>query len=398
MYEMSQLNSDRDISSGSVRAAIVLGTVGVLSFIVQPGLVQGFVTSLGVSEATANDLAFREMLGIAVATVLAVLIGDRISWRIQAVVALAVACLGNILSALAGDVGLLALARLLTGLGAGFVISISFTVVGIGSRAERNLGYYLVVLLTYGALGLWVMPTVIEAFGLRSLFVVWAVVSGLAITAALALPAGVSTPSQDEDADRSAARNASVPIIAMLLLGVLAYNISIGVAWANLFLIGIDAGIAEQSIANALLICQFTAVAGALAAVYYSERVNGAWPILVGTLGGAMSIGLVLGHPTYLSFLVALVLFNTLWNFAMPFILGLAANATSAGRLVTVAVAFQMIGLAFGPLLASSLLGDGSGFEAIKWASIALMVVTMVFFAPPLWERNQHLRAQSEQA
>ena len=101
----------------------------MLGFIVQPGLVQGFVTELRVDPAVANDLAFREMLGIAIATILATLIGDHVSWRLQTAVALVAASLGNILSALSPGLEMLFLARLLAGFGAGFVISISFTVI-----------------------------------------------------------------------------------------------------------------------------------------------------------------------------------------------------------------------------------------------------------------------------
>ncbi|MEM6851694.1 MAG: hypothetical protein AAF527_08200, partial [Pseudomonadota bacterium] len=60
---------DVDVDSrAAIASAIAIGTLGVLSFIVQPGLVQGFVSELEVSEAAANDLAFREMLGVALAT------------------------------------------------------------------------------------------------------------------------------------------------------------------------------------------------------------------------------------------------------------------------------------------------------------------------------------------
>ena len=65
-----KLNVDFDVNSWTARwAAIFLGTVGVLSFIVQPGLVQGFVTELGLSELQANNLAFAEMLGMALGKV-----------------------------------------------------------------------------------------------------------------------------------------------------------------------------------------------------------------------------------------------------------------------------------------------------------------------------------------
>jgi len=165
---------------------------------------------------------------------------------------------------------------------------------------------------------------------------------------------------------------------------VLLYNVSIGTAWANLFLIGIDAGIAEQPIANGLLICQFTAVAGALAAVWWAERISNIWPIVVGTLGGAAALALTLGAPSYAAFLVTLIAFNTLWNFALPFILGLAAGLTPSGRLMSTAVAFQMVGLAFGPWAASELLGGAASFEPVKILSIAAMLFSLVLFTGPL--------------
>ena len=164
----------------------------------------------------------------------------------------------------------------------------------------------------------------------------------------------------------------------------LLYNVSIGTAWANLFLIGIDAGIAEQPIANGLLICQFTAVAGALAAVWWAERISNIWPIVVGTLGGAAALALTLGAPSYAAFLVTLIAFNTLWNFALPFILGLAAGLTPSGRLMSTAVAFQMVGLAFGPWAASELLGGAASFEPVKILSIAAMLFSLVLFTGPL--------------
>ena len=44
--------SGTDVNSrGTITSAIILGTIGVLAFIVQPGLVQGFVVELGLTEA-----------------------------------------------------------------------------------------------------------------------------------------------------------------------------------------------------------------------------------------------------------------------------------------------------------------------------------------------------------
>ncbi|WP_126173794.1 MFS transporter [Altericroceibacterium xinjiangense] len=379
-----------------VGAAIILGTIGVLSFIVQPGLVQGFVTQYGLSEASANEMAFMEMLGIAVGTVLAALIGPRLSWRTQTVAALLVAALGYVLSGMAAGGDLLPLARMVAGFGSGFIISISFSVVGSSSQPERNMGLYLVLLLTYGALGLWAMPSILDSFGLGTVFYSWAIASLAASAVAWYLP-DVTGRAGDvaHDASGDGFGRASTTTIVFVLAGVLVYNVSIGVAWANLFLIGIDAGIAEQPIANGLLICQFTAVGGALGAVWWSERISRFWPIVVGTVGGAAALALTLGTPGYGAFLVTLIAFNTLWNFALPFILGLAASLTPSGRLMSTAIASQMIGLAFGPLAASELLGGADSFEPVKILSIAAMILSLALFAWPLLVRREAVPVQA---
>ena len=384
------VSSRQDDNPGTI-AAILLGTIGVLSFIVQPGLVQGFVTEYGTSEAVANELAFLEMLGIAAATILAALVSDRVSWRLQSVIALLVAAAGYVLSGLASGGEMLSTARFVSGFGSGVIISISFAVVGATARPERNLGRYLVLLLTYGALGLWAMPTILDSIGLDAVFYVWAIACVVAILAALRLPAGAvtDTASAISEFQRLPGR-APIAAIALTLAGILIYNVSVGIAWANLFLIGIDAGIEEQPIADALLICQFTAVAGALAAVWFAEKVRNLWPVLIGLAGGAGAIALTLGRPDYAAFLFALVAFNTLWNFAMPFILGLAASLTPSGRLMSSAIAFQMIGLAFGPLAASALLGRATGFEPVKVLSIATMLGAMALLTWPLLLRRQN--------
>jgi len=391
--EFKALTTGSRSNGGSSWAAILLGTIGVLGFIVQPGLVQGFVTELGVDAALANDLAFREMLGIAIATILATLVGERVSWRVQTALALAVASLGNILSALAPGLEMLFLARLLAGLGAGFVISISFTVIGTGARPERGLGLYLVSLLTYGAIGLWVMPYVLAVFGLQAIFWAWAFASALAIFAAFSLPARRRSHDPGAALHTATVRDAPAIIILAFLLGVFVYNTSVSIAWANLFLIGLDAKIAEQDVANALLICQFTAIAGALAAVSLAEKFSSIVPIVIGTLGGAAVLAMVLGAPSFALFLATVILFNTIWNFAMPFILGLAPSLTATGQLMSVAVAVQMAGLASGPLLASALLGEAEGFETIKWFSIALMLVALVLLAPAILDRRRRAKA-----
>jgi predicted MFS family arabinose efflux permease len=114
-------------SPAAVVSAIVLGTLGVLSFIVQPALVQGFVTHLHVGEQEALNLAGIEMLGVAISSIAMALGSHRYDWLRVMAAALLVAALGNGLSAMASGGGTLWTARFIAGLGHGAIITLSFT-------------------------------------------------------------------------------------------------------------------------------------------------------------------------------------------------------------------------------------------------------------------------------
>ena len=161
-------------STAAILSAMALGTLGVLSFIVQPALVQGFVTHLNLSEPEAVNLAGIEMLGVAISTILLALPRAPFNWRSALGLGLVLAILGNIASALLVGSPQLWIARFLAGLGHGAIISLSFTFVGLTARVDRNIALYLVALLSYGAVGLWGMPGLLDRIGVAGLFATFA--------------------------------------------------------------------------------------------------------------------------------------------------------------------------------------------------------------------------------
>lgn len=375
----------------AVASAIVLGTIGVLSFIVQPGIVQGFVAELGLAEPQAVNLAGVEMLGVAIAAILLAFVGNRLNWRMVVIAGLAVAITGNILSAIALDSPLLSLARFVAGLGHGLVISISFTFIGITRKAERNLALYLVLLLTYGAFGLWYLPSFLAAFGFHTLFFAFAAICAAAMVTVLYVP----TAYHAEVASNPKARQISSALVFIALAGVLAYNLAQGIAWGILALVGIGAGHPEQAVADALFFSQILAIAGALVAVFLAHRINSHLAIALGIFGGAASIALLVGQPSYLLFVVAVCGFNLLWNFVLPFILAKVCEFETQGRMMSYAIALQMIGLGGGPLLAAPLIAGGSYVPA-ELVCIAMFIASYILLVGPMTSHRRLLIAQPE--
>ncbi len=373
----------------AIVSAVVLGTIGVLSFIIQPGVVQGYVEHLHVSDARAIDLVGLEMLGVALATVFMALIGTRIDWRVITAAGLLIAAAGDASSAGATHGDLFGWLRLIAGFGEGIIISISFTFVGITAKAERNVALYLVLLLTYGAFGLWYLPVILNRIDIAGLFTVFAGLSVVALITVPFVPHGYGAGS----GARPGVRQLPTAMLAVALAAVLAYNVAQGIAWAVLFLVGTSAGLAEQSVANALFASQALAVGGALASVFLAERLHRDVAIAGGILGGAASIALLLGTPGLVLFTVGVCGFNILWNFVLPFILGRIGDFDASGRMMSFAVAMQMIGLGGGPLIAAPLI-DGKSFRVVELVCIALFVVSFALLRiPTLAHRRLHAPA-----
>ena len=183
----------------------------------------------------------------------------------------------------------------------------------------------------------------------------------------------------------------AVPMLVIALAGVLAYNIAQGIAWAVLFLVGIGAGLPEQSVADALFLSQILAVGGALASVFLAGRVNRNAAIAFGILAGAASIALLIGKPSLTLFVVGVCGFNVLWNFVLPFILGRVCDFDETGRMMSFAIMMQMIGLGGGPLIAAQLL-DGSGYRSAELLCVALFIVSYALLLVPI-RKHQALSA-----
>jgi predicted MFS family arabinose efflux permease len=244
----------------AIATTTYLGVVGVLSYLIQPGLVQGYVDTLHMSPAQANDVVGIEMIGVALASTVLATVSDRIDWRQLLRGALVLAVIGNLGSAFLTKSTLLPSLRFVAGLGHGAIISLSFTFIGLTARPDRNIAIFIVSLQTYGAAGLFLLPTILLGFGFAPVFLSFALLAAVGFY----LIDEVPKSSQSRSIVSPTAIQLGVPSIVIALAGVLAYNIAQGVAWTNLALIGTAAHQPDQTVANDLSISQFVAIAGAL--------------------------------------------------------------------------------------------------------------------------------------
>jgi MFS family permease len=173
------------------------------------------------------------------------------------------------------------------------------------------------------------------------------------------------------------------------LVAILIYNVAVGIVWAYLFLVGLNAGMEEQAVANALVASQFLGIAGAFLAVLFESRFGRLAPLMVGIFGGAASIYVLVGHLESSGFWVAVCGFNFLWNLSMPYLLATLAEFDHRGRIVVHGVSMQFVGYAIGPFVAAQLLTRG-GYDLVNTTGVALFVISAIIILPGIIAQRQN--------
>ncbi len=380
-----------DVNSRQCIVAIVyLAVVGPCVFILQPGFVQGLVEYLALTEQQAGFIASAEMFGLAATTVLLSFISERVSWRNFLVLCVAVCALGNFASIGQSDPQTLAMIRFITGLGSGGLISLTFTMAGLTERTDRNFGLIVTWVLIYGALGLLAMPTAYHLVGMNGVLVFFGLFCASAMYFVRFLP-----DSGAAHIDDGKERDYAALVKRIALAAILIYNTAIGIVWAYLFLVGVDAGMAEQAVANALTVSQFLGIAGAFLAVLFESRFGRLLPLMIGIVGGAAFIYVLVGRLSSSGFWLAVCGFNFLWNLSMPYLLATLAEFDHRGRIVVHGVSMQFIGYAIGPFIAAQLLTAG-GYDLVYVTGAVLFIVAAFVILPGVLAQRQNAPLEAQ--
>ena len=342
------------------------------------------VEYLGFTEQQAGFIASAEMFGLAGTTVLTNFI-MRWDWRKLTAAALVLMVIGNVASLGQADPVIFGMMRVLAGMGSGVVIALSFAMMGLTDKTDRNFGYIITFVLLYGGVGLFAIPVVFNLVGMGGALVFFALFSASGLWFVRYLPR--SGPEHEDVGNKDTSYGSGIKSIT--LTGWLVYNIAIGIVWAYLFLVGLNAGLAEQSTGNILGVSQFVGAGGAFLAVLLEKRIGRTLPLMVGILGGAFGIYLLLGEIGFLYYALGVCIFNLLWNLVMPYMLATLADFDSRGRVVVMGVSAQMIGTASGPAIAALLLGDGD-YDRVNTTAIVLFIISAFVILPGLRAQMSH--------
>jgi predicted MFS family arabinose efflux permease len=360
-------------------ALLVVGVISSIVLLILPVLVGGMVDQFGWGDKEVGWLASADMAGSALASLIALQIISRINWKKTAYIAISCAILGNITSIYADTFVSLMTVRMATGFSNGFILSIAFVGLCHSSNPERYFGAYVFSQLTFQALLLSTLPTVLLSYGMPAIYLVLATASGLSALLVFLFPDKQKRPTHAA----APAPGPPLPKWAMVALAAQAiYFLAPAAIWGYFEPIGAAFSLDIAAVGKALGLASIAGILGSAVVVMLGVRFDRILCMGLGTLISIGAVVMLIDGSGFVRYLVAASLFSFAWNYTFPYQMGVLALFDEFGSVAILALMVQLLGLAFGPMLASYLL-IGDGYGVILWTCVAcyLLSFAMFFFA-----------------
>ncbi|MDM0114017.1 MFS transporter [Variovorax sp. J22R133] len=378
------LASGRGFTASTLVSLVVFAAITPLLLLVAPAVAAQLGAQLGLSASQIGTYFFVELGAFSCATLPSFLWLGRADARRVAAVAVLLLGLGNLLTAwwMPGDFAVLLALRALTALGGGTLMVLCMTSAAASANRDRVYGLWVIGQLVAGAVGLYLLPQLFAAFGLRALYFALAVLTLLAAPLIRGFDPGIGQGSGNggnggnvahAKADGAGTRLA---MAVLSIAGVLAFYVAIGGVWTFASKAAELAGVGAGLNGDLLAIASVMGIAGAACASYIGGRFARKAMLLLGyAILVASLLGLSVGS-TVLAYAATVFAFKFAWTFVLPFILAAVAKHDGSGRLVASLNFVIGAGLAVGPLLAGLLLDAGASLQALFLAAAAIGVLS----------------------
>ncbi|KFL53145.1 MFS transporter [Burkholderia pyrrocinia] len=361
----------------TLAALVVFAAITPLLLLVAPAVASQLAMQLGLSASQIGTYFFVELGAFSLATVPSYLWLGRGDARRVAAFAIALFGAGNLLTALwmPGFAALLAL-RAVTALGGGSLMVLCMTSAATSSNSDRVYGLWVVGQLVAGAIGLFVLPHVFAAFGLRALYIALAALALLAAPLSRGFPSSLGARMASAQTAHDAATHAPRSFVVLAIGAVLTFYLAIGSVWTFASRAAADAGLDPQSTGNVLAIASVMGIAGAALASCAGGRLARRAMLAAGYALLAASLVALAAMRHAGGYSAAIFAFKFAWTFVLPFILATVAQIDTSGRLVATLNFVIGAGLAAGPLLAGLMLDAGGTMRALFAAATAVAIVS----------------------
>ncbi len=350
----------------------IFATAGLFYVNLGGSFLSAFVDGLNIQRDAAGFIVSANKYGAAFGGLLAAIFIKKLVWRKSAYILLLLLISIDIISSQISNANLLIFIRFLHGSIGGFLVGIGLSVIARTSFPDKVFGMLMVVQYSFGSVGIFTVPRLVDAFGYSSVFFVLITFS---IMTLLILPI-IPDPAEKKVAVNKSGTlsfRAKVLLTICLMSLFLFQASNMGVA-DFAFELGKDIDLTNKEISNLLTIANVISISGGVLAYLIATRFGRTLPLLIGFSIASLFTYLLNFSENITIYFIANSVTGITWGFVIPYLLGLAATFDKYGQMAALAGFVSKIGLASGPLIASFLIIDFGFSVIINLAAFGLLL------------------------
>jgi predicted MFS family arabinose efflux permease len=361
----------------TVLSMITTGVAGASMMLIMPGVLSAIAQQRSLDSAQVAFIASAEMGGIMAGTVAVATFIAGATRRGWALAALALVVAAHVASLFASGFGALIASRLAAGCAEGTLLGIMTVSVSGVAQPDRIFALYMASNLSTSTALLAALRRLIELRHPEYIFWILCVIATIALVLLPFLP------------DRAPLRDPSPPTAgpasrqAVLgLTGTMILFVGIGATWPLVGQMGGALGFSGGELTLSLSLATGMGILAGLLASVLGVRWGRQLPIIVGTLGVAAAMAGLLFGEAYPIFTIAVCVYMFSWVFLVPYYTGVMAAIDASGRMASLSMATQFLGLALGPLAAAGIIhGDGLRSPLTVGAGLSVSAIAFMIAA-----------------
>jgi predicted MFS family arabinose efflux permease len=364
----------------SIIAAIfysILATAGLFYVNLGGAFLSAFVDGLGVERDVAGFIVSANKYGAAFGALIATFLVKRLDWRKTVKLLFLCLIVFDLISTQISNPQTLILLRFIHGSIGGLSVGFGLSIIARTYNPDKIFGMLLVVQYSFGSLGIFAVPRLVDAYGYGAVF---GTLISFTLMTLIILP---YIPNVKSPLDKNSTNNNlfKIPLNSMLILALCALFLfqasNMGVA-DYAFELGKDIGLENSNISNILTIANLISISGGLLVYVLGTKYGRTIPLIIGISTASIFTFLLHYSENVSIYFLANTITGIAWGFTIPYLLGLCATFDLHGQMAALAGFISKMGLASGPLVGSLFIMTKGFSFIINVATISLLIAMIL--------------------
>ncbi len=378
---------DRPIT---IVALILVATVTEAMLLLLPIYVGAIADLLQITDAQIGLLGSADLAGLAIGAASALFWLRKLPWRPLVLSALTLAIVLNITSLYLVDFTELLTIRFIVGMTSGAAYAVALAGLCDTTHEARNTALMVCSQVIFGAVGLYLLPLAENHLRLESVYYYIIAWTGLALLiAVIAFP----NNTKEQTFESALSWNSFGMAGIMAVCGTAFYFLTIGVVWAYLERIALEAGLSLSDIGASLSLGYVISLVGSLSAAFIGIRFGKNWPMIIAGSVQLVMLFIFLHITSFnnvlATFFIANAIFQFFWSYIISYQIVIFSDADTSGRFMPLYGTAMHFALAIGPFIGSQLMIDGSYRPALIFGMLILILCYLSFLASVYFHKHK---------